>query len=90
MPGTIQTEIMLQTIVATIYCDESLKIDKCLIIKSFSNYYDMINKTGKLEINAKILRLSRGIVEAKASIIFKNKIVSKGNFNFILQNNFKK
>ena len=46
MPGTLQIESMLQTIVSIIYSDVSLNTKNCLVIKSSANFYSKVNKTG--------------------------------------------
>lgn len=83
MPGTLQIEAMLQTIVAIIYCDTN-KINKnCLITKSSANFYSKINTSGDLTVNAQIKKNDRGTVEGKANMYFGNKKTSDGVFKFI-------
>ena len=83
MPGTLQIEAMLQTIIAIIYSDKKLTKKNSLITKSSSNFYLKINTSGKLTINAQIDKNVRGIVQAKADISFDNKKASDGTFTFI-------
>ena len=87
MPGTLQIESMLQTIVSIIYCDNNLKTRNCLVIKSSANFYSKINRSGQLKINAQITKKSKGAIQAKASISFYRKIVANGLFRFIIPEN---
>lgn len=83
MPGTLQTEAMLQTIVSIIYCDTQKINKKCLITKSSTNFYQKISISGDLTINAQVTKNDRGLVQAKANIYFNTKKVSDGVFKFI-------
>jgi 3-hydroxyacyl-[acyl-carrier-protein] dehydratase len=83
MPGTLQIESMLQTIVAIIYSDTQLTNKNCLVTKSSANFYLKISTSGDLTINAQITKNDRGIVQAKADIYFDNKKTSDGIFKFI-------
>ncbi len=80
MPGTLQQEAMLQTVIAVILSDKDLKNRNYLISKSSCNFYSKIENEGELKINAELLNYSRGGVEAKANIIFNEKKVSDGLF----------
>ena len=53
------------------------------LVKTKSNFYSKINKSGELKIDAQINKDERNIIEAKATIFFKNKKVSDGLFGFI-------
>jgi len=82
MPGTLQTEAMLQTIISVIYSSSPNEEKNCLIVKSSTNFFAKINKKGKMIINAEILNNRNGAVEAKATIFFNEKKVSDGIFKF--------
>ena len=82
MPGTLQTEAMLQTIISVIYFSLSIEERNCLITKSSTNFFSKINKKGEMIINAEILNSRNGAVEAKATIFFNKKKVSDGIFKF--------
>ena len=86
MPGTLQIEAMLQTVVLIIYTNEKLNKDKCLITKSNSNFYSKINKAGELKIIAEIINNKRGFIEAKAYAYFNKKKIGDGSFKFIKSN----
>ena len=83
MPGTLQIEAMLQTIIAIIYSDTQLINKNCLITKSSANFYLKISTSGDLTINAQITKNDRGTVQGKADIYFDNKKISDGVFKFI-------
>ena len=83
MPGTLQIEAMLQTIVAIIYSDTKWINKNCLITKSSANFYLKINTSGDLTINALITKNDRGAVQGKADIYFDNKKTSDGVFKFV-------
>lgn len=83
MPGTLQIEAMLQTIALIVYKKSGSNLDRCLITKTKSNFYSKINKSGELKIDAQINKDKKNIIEAKATIFFKNKKVSDGLFGFI-------
>tara|TARA_B100000965_G_scaffold406811_1_gene448905 strand:- start:3087 stop:3548 length:462 start_codon:yes stop_codon:yes gene_type:complete len=89
MPGTLQVEAMLQTVIAVIYCSANLEDKNCLITKSSSNFYSKVEKEGELKINAEILNNNRGAIEAKANIVFNELKVSDGSFKFFNPNKLK-
>ena len=90
MPGTLQIESMLQTIICIIYSDSKKKYGNLLITKSNANFFRKINSAGKLEIKANILDLKKGIIEANAVTKFKGLKASEGKFKFIDPKFFKK
>ena len=90
MPGTLQIESMLQTIIAIIYSNSKKKNKNLLITKSSANFFRKINSKGKLEITAKILNFKKGILEANAVTKFKGLKTSEGKFKFIDPKFFKK
>ena len=82
MPGTLQTEAMLQTIISIVYFSSSKEKKNFLITKFSTNFFSKINKKGKIIINAEILNNRDGAIEAKATIFFNKKKVSGGLFKF--------
>ena len=52
MPGTLQIEAMLQTIVSIIYLDKKYKSKKSLITKTSVNFFSKIDKPGELIVKA--------------------------------------
>ena len=89
MPGTLQVEAMLQTVIAVIYCSTNSENKNCLITKSSSNFYSKVDKEGELKVNAEILSNNRGAIEAKANIFFNDLKVSDGSFKFFNPNKLK-
>tara|TARA_B100000768_G_C11228301_1_gene353872 strand:- start:630 stop:1076 length:447 start_codon:yes stop_codon:yes gene_type:complete len=88
MPGTLQTEAMLQTTIATLY-EKNKKIKKYFIIKSETNFYLKIIKPCTIKIKLKIISKNKGIIISEGSVFLKNKKVSTGKFRFIDPENFK-
>ena len=88
MPGTLQTEAMLQTIVCIMYTSDN-KINNCLITKYKLSFLQKINKSQNLTVTAKIKLIRRGLVNAEAIIANNKKKYSYGEFNFIIPNQFK-
>ena len=83
MPGTLQTEAMLQTIISIIYLSDP-NIKNCLVTKCKLSFLDKIDRSSNFQISAKILNYSKGIVEASASVSLNKKKFSRGEFNFII------
>tara|TARA_B100001057_G_scaffold465698_1_gene522092 strand:+ start:321 stop:782 length:462 start_codon:yes stop_codon:yes gene_type:complete len=88
MPGTLQTEAMLQTIVSIVYLSD-FNINKCLITKYKLSFINKIEKSSKLTVSANIKLFKRGIINASASISNNTKKFSYGEFNFIIPEIFK-
>lgn len=89
MPGTLQTEAMLQAIVSIIFLSD-LNIKKCLITKYNVSFLDKIDKPTNLIVKANIKSIKRGLVTASATLENnKNKKYSYGEFNFIIPDKFK-
>tara|TARA_B110000259_G_scaffold131849_1_gene148744 strand:- start:86 stop:532 length:447 start_codon:yes stop_codon:yes gene_type:complete len=88
MPGTLQTEAMLQTTIATLY-EKNKKIKKYLIIKSETNFYFKISSPCTLIIKLKIISKKKGVILSEGTIFLKDKKVSHGKFRFIDPENFK-
>ena len=82
MPGVLQVEAMLQTIIGVVIQDNKLKNSECLIYKINSTFYSVINKPGKIKIKAKIISLNKNYVEAKAIVYFNKIKKSEGLFKF--------
>jgi len=82
MPGTLQTEAMLQTIISIVYFSSSKEKKNFLITKFSTNFFSKINKKGKIIINGEFLNNRDGAIEAKATIFFNKKKVSGGLFKF--------
>ena len=89
MPGTLQAECMLQTIIAIIYSDKDIKIKNCLVVKNSVNLLSMICDPGQIEVKAEVVSIISGGIQAKAKLYFQDKIVSDGSFRFIIPEELK-
>lgn len=89
MPGTLQTECMLQTIIAIIYSDSKNTSRNCLVVKNTVNLYSKICNPGVIKVKAQVLSISNGGIQAKAKLFFQDKLVSDGTFRFIIPENLK-
>ena len=88
MPGTLQTEAMLQSIISVINFKKEHSL--FLVTKLKTNFYSKINKSGIMNIKVTILKENRGILEAKSIIYFNKKKTAEGIFNFVKPGVFKK
>lgn len=83
MPGTLQTEAMLQTTVL-IYCyQKKIHPNDCLVNKVSTNHISSISGEGRIEIFSSITQSNNLIIEGKSKIMFKKKKVCEGTFRFI-------
>ena len=88
MPGTLQTEMMLQTIVAPICHDYGFTAKKCLVNKSTVNFLNKIQGQGKLSVKAEITAEVNGLINAKTTLHFNSAKIANGSFRFILPHLF--
>ena len=85
MPGTLIEEAMLQTIVATLYSSKKFKAKTCLITSSKTNFYSKVDKPTILNIDIKILKITKLKVETAAIIKnHKNIKIASGNYNYFI------
>lgn len=89
MPGVLQTETMLQTIVASLCYEYSINAKNCLINKTSSDFFNKIQGPGYIDTFAEISEENNGLVSAKAKLNFNDTKISAGSFRFILPSNFK-
>ena len=90
MPGTLQIEAMLQTIVAIVYLDKTYKFKKSLITKTSVNFFSKIDKPGLLNIRARIIKNYKLAFEAKAEVYFNKKKKHVMEYlNILIQTNCK-
>lgn len=88
MPGVLQTEAMLQTLV-TIFCHyKEIKAKQCLINKSSTNFIETISGPGKIMIYGNLSDEKNGLVSGKASLFFNKKKASEGTFRFLMPGKF--
>lgn len=83
MPGTLQSECMLQTLIGIIYSDVKTAIRNCLVVKNTVNLYSKITQPGIIKVEGRILSIGNGGIQAKAKLFFQDKIVSDGVFRFV-------
>ena len=85
MPGTLIEETMLQTIVATLYSSKKFKDKICLITSSKTNFYSKVDKPTILNIDIKILKITKLKVETTAIVKnHENKKIASGNYNYFI------
>lgn len=85
MPGTLIEEAMLQTIVSTLYSNIKFKGKICLITSAKTNFYSKVNTPTILNINIKILKITKIKVEASAVIKnSNNKKIASGTYNYFI------
>ena len=84
MPGTLQTECMLQTIIAVSLSDKHSEKNNYLIVKSSVNFLSTITHSGSIKVNARITGVGKGGFQAEAELHFDNCLISNGKFRFVL------
>jgi 3-hydroxyacyl-[acyl-carrier-protein] dehydratase len=85
MPGTLIEEAMLQTIVATLYSSKKFEDRVFLIASSKTNFYSKVDKPTILNIDIKILKITKLKVETAAIIKnHKNIKIASGNYNYFI------
>jgi|TARA_B110000459_G_scaffold203398_1_gene259714 3-hydroxyacyl-[acyl-carrier-protein] dehydratase len=85
MPGTLIEEAILQTIVATLYSSKKFKDKICLITSCKTNFYSKVDKPTILNINIKILKITKLKVETKAIVKnHRNIKIASGNYNYFI------
>jgi len=83
MPGTLQIEAMLQTMVLTIYTMEGHKGNYSFITNIKTKLLSKVTSGKQLIINAELLSFRRGIAKGKAIGMINNQIVCQGEFEFV-------
>ena len=87
MPGILQSEAMQQSIVSLLYLDEKYKHFDILIFNSKNTFFSEINGRQSLKIISNILEIKEKFIKARSVIKIKNKIISRGEFTFIIVKN---
>lgn len=85
MPGTLIEEAILQTIVGMLYSSKKFKNKICLIISCKTNFYSKVDKPTTLNIDIKILKITKLKVEA-SGLVYNNKNIkiASGNYNYFI------
>ncbi|MDB9768461.1 beta-hydroxyacyl-ACP dehydratase [Candidatus Pelagibacter ubique] len=85
MPGTLIQESMLQTIIATLYISKKFKDRICLITSSKTSFYSKVDKPTILNINIKILKITKFKVETAAIVSgYKNIKIASGKYKYFI------
>ena len=85
MPGTLIEEAILQTIVAMLYSNKEFKDKVCLITSSKTNFYSKVEKPTILNIDIKILNITKLKVETSATVKNHKKIkIASGNYKYFI------
>jgi 3-hydroxymyristoyl/3-hydroxydecanoyl-(acyl carrier protein) dehydratase len=89
MPGILQSEAMQQSIVSLLHLDIKYKNFDILIFNSKNTFFSEINGKQSLKIISDIIEIKEKFIKARSVIKIKNKIISKGEFTFIVVENKK-
>jgi len=85
MPGTLIEEAMLQTIAASLYSYKKFKNKICLITSCKTNFYWKVDKPTVLNIDIKILKITKLKVETTALVKnHKNMKIASGSYNYFI------
>ena len=84
MPGTLQTECMLQTIIAVSLSATPSEKNNYLIVKSSVNFFSKIIHPGSIKVFANITGFGKGSFQADAELHFENSLICNGKFRFVL------
>ena len=85
MPGTLIEEAILQTIVAMLYSNKEFKDKVCLITSSKTNFYSKVEKPTILNIDIKILNITKLKVVTSAIVKNHKKIkIASGNYKYFI------
>ena len=85
MPGTLIQEAMLQTIIATLYTSKKFKDRICLITSSKTNFFSKVDKPMILNIDIKILKITKLKLETIAEVTNNENIkIANGNFKYFI------
>jgi len=85
MPGTLIEESILQTIVAMLYSSKKFKDKICLITSSKTNFYSKVDRPTILNIDIKILKITKLKVETSGIVKnHKNIKIASGNYNYFI------
>jgi 3-hydroxymyristoyl/3-hydroxydecanoyl-(acyl carrier protein) dehydratase len=84
MPGTLQTEAMLQTLVLCIYTLIEHKGKIALVTDIKLKLFKKVSPNSILKIETNIISMKRGMIVGTGKGFVKDQIVCKGEFNLIL------
>ena len=84
MPGTLQTECMLQTIISVAMSDRPSEKNNHLVVKSSVNFFSTITHSGSITVKANISGAGKGGFQADAELVFEDSLIANGKFRFVL------
>lgn len=84
MPGNLQSEAMQQSIVSLLHLDKKYTMHDILIFNSKNTFFSEISGRKKLKIYSSIIEIRDKYIKARSTIKINNKIMSKGDFTFIV------
>jgi len=85
MPGTLIEEAMLQTIVGTLYSNKKFNNKICLVTSCKTNFYSKVDKPTILNIDIKILKITKLKVETTALVKnHENMKIASGSYNYFI------
>ena len=84
MPGTLQTECMLQTIIAVAMSGTPSEKNNHLVVKSSVNFFSTITYSGSIKVKANITGVGKGSFQADAELVFEDSLIANGKFRFVL------
>ncbi|MDC1120383.1 FabA/FabZ family ACP-dehydratase [Alphaproteobacteria bacterium] len=85
MPGTLQTEAILQTTVAACCLDLYTDAKQCLVNKIIMNFTHKIESRGILTIKSQIEAEKNGLICANSTLHFNKTKTATGSIRFLLQ-----
>jgi 3-hydroxyacyl-[acyl-carrier-protein] dehydratase len=83
MPGALQIEAMLQTLVLTIYTMKEQKGKLCFVTDISTKLISKVTPESKLNIYAELISFRRGIAKGIVKTKVNNQIVNTGEFTLI-------
>ena len=86
MPGVLQEETMLQSIMLLLYLNEKNCKSKFLLYKTKSTFLSEINGAAKCKIYSKIQKIIGSFVSVNSYIEIKKQKKSSGNFIIVKKN----
>lgn len=85
MPGTLQTEAILQATVAAYCHDQDIHAKQCLVNKIIVNFTHKIEGRGVLTVMSQIKAEEKGLISANATLYFNKTKTAIGSVRFLLQ-----
>ena len=85
MPGSLIQEAILQTIIAVLYSNKKFKNKICLVISSKTNFYSKVIVPTILNINIKIVKVTKSKVISTAIVLNNKEIkIASGTYKHFI------